>query len=338
MSLLLPGLLSLLLAAALTAYLASPIARIRWLDVPNERSLHRAPVPRTGGLGILGGALAGWLALSAFAMPPAWLAWPAAATLLVAGVSLLDDWRGLPVLARLAAHGTAATMVLMAGLLPGSVAMGPLQLALPGWIMAPVMLLFLVWMINLYNFMDGMDGFAGGMAAVGFGTMALLGALAGADLFAGVTLSIALAAGGFLLFNFPPARIFMGDAGASTLGLLAGVAMLWADHESIFPIWIGVLIFSPFIADATMTLVARALRREPVWRPHRSHCYQRLVRSGWGHRRTVVVAYGLMLLSGAGALAALHWAHPVVDLLIVLVFVAIYATIYTYVQILREQP
>jgi hypothetical protein len=116
------------------------------------------------------------------------------------------------------------------------------------------------------------------------------------------------AAGEYLLFNFPPARIFMGDAGSSLLGFLAAGLSLWGSVEGIFPLWIAVLVFSPFIVDATVTLGRRLWRRERVWEAHKSHCYQRLVQLGWGHRKTVLWEYLLMMLCSISAVAALYLA------------------------------
>jgi UDP-N-acetylmuramyl pentapeptide phosphotransferase/UDP-N-acetylglucosamine-1-phosphate transferase len=164
-------------------------------------------------------------------------------------------------------------------------------------------LLFLVWMINLYNFMDGMDGFAAGMSVIGFGTFAILGWQAGQTETALGYAMVAAACAGFLLFNFPPARLFMGDVGSTVLGLLAGVAILQSHHNGLLPAWLGILVFSPFIVDATVTLALRMVRREPFWKAHRSHCYQRLALAGWGHRRTVLAEYVLMLACCGSALA-----------------------------------
>ena len=157
-------------------------------------------------------------------------------------------------------------------------------------------------MTNLYNFMDGMDGFAAGMTVVGFLTYAMLGWRVDATLFMLLSLALAASAGGFLLINCPPARIFMGDVGASTIGFLVAAMSLWADRSAIFPLWVGILIFSPFIADATVTLLRRLLAGEKVWQAHRSHFYQRLVQLGWGHRKTVTREYGLMVAVGLTAM------------------------------------
>jgi len=140
-----------------------------------------------------------------------------------------------------------------------------------------------------------MDGFAGGMAAFGFGTFAVMGWTAGHDAFLAVSLIIAAASAGFLFFNFPPARIFMGDVGSSTLGLLAATLSLWGVRDGIFPFWIAFLVFSPFIVDATVTLFRRLLRGDKIWQAHKTHFYQRLVQAGWGHRKTVLFEYAIML-------------------------------------------
>ena len=157
-----------------------------------------------------------------------------------------------------------------------------------------------MWMINLYNFMDGMDGFAGGMTVIGFGTLAVIGVEH--QLFMTMNLLVVSATCGFLLFNFPPAKIFMGDVGSSSLGFLAAGFSLWGNYEGIFPLWIALLIFSPFIVDATVTLLHRLFRGEKVWQAHKFHYYQRLVELGWGHKRTVLWEYVLM---GACSISAL---------------------------------
>ena len=142
--------------------------------------------------------------------------------------------------------------------------------------------------------MDGMDGFAGGMAVFGFGTLGILAYLTGDGYFATLCWAVAAAAGGFLIWNFPPARIFMGDVGASALGVMAAGLSLWADKNGLFPLWLSMLVFSPFIVDATVTLLRRAMRSERLWVAHRNHYYQRLVQLGLGHRKTVLIEYLVM--------------------------------------------
>jgi UDP-N-acetylmuramyl pentapeptide phosphotransferase/UDP-N-acetylglucosamine-1-phosphate transferase len=122
--------------------------------------------------------------------------------------------------------------------------------------------------------------------------------------FAVLCLSVAAASGGFLLGNFPPARIFLGDLGSATLGLLAAALALLGSRRGHFPLWTAWLAFSPFIVDATWTLLRRLFRGERVWQAHRSHHYQRLVLAGWSHRRTLLRAYLLMAACAATAIAA----------------------------------
>ena len=171
-------------------------------------------------------------------------------------------------------------------------------------------MLFVVWMVNLYNFMDGMDGFAGGMAVIGFATLALMGELAGSSDYCFAALLVCMASAGFLPFNFPPARLFMGDLGSGSLGLLVALLLLWADRAGLFPLWIGVLVFSPFIVDATWTVMRRISQGQKPWEAHREHFYQRLVRLGWGHKRTVLYSYILMLKCSLLALACFWFAAP----------------------------
>jgi UDP-N-acetylmuramyl pentapeptide phosphotransferase/UDP-N-acetylglucosamine-1-phosphate transferase len=255
-------------------------------DIPNERSLHDKPVPRVGGIALLTGVFAGWMMLS-----PAWSWWIALPVLALFALSLLDDLRGLSARTRLIAHFVAALVALsgadisMLWLLPA--------------------LLFTVWMTNLYNFMDGSDGLAGGMALFGFGCYGIAAWLSGDEGFALLNLCIAGAALGFLMFNFHPAKVFMGDAGSIPLGFLAAMLGIHGWQAGLWPLWFPLMAFSPFIVDATFTLFKRMMRGEKLSQAHRNHYYQRLVQMGWGHRNTALAEYALMVLMGAGALSAL---------------------------------
>jgi len=219
-------------------------------------------------------------------------------------VSFQDDRMNVAARWRILVHLLAAVSLLTANLVPGSLVLPGLALPLPAWIAILLVLLFVVWMINLYNFMDGMDGFAGGMATIGFSALAWLG---WADVgFATFCLIVAAASAGFLVHNFPPAKIFLGDTGSTALGFLAAAFSLWGAKDGLFPFWVVLLVFSPFIVDATVTLLRRLLRGEKVWEAHRRHYYQRLVLLGWGHRRTVLTEYALMLACAGSALLAVR--------------------------------
>ena len=284
----------------------------RLVDRPNERSLHDRPVSRAGGVAIFAGVAAG-LATAALAGSAAFLAAPApgygwvlAGALVIAVVSFTDDVRRASPAVRIVSHLAAAACVVLAGLPAERIVLPGAALHLGPAAGAVFTVLFVAWIVNLYNFMDGMDGFAGGMTAIGFATLAALCAGQGAPGLAAAVLVVAAAALGFLPFNFPPAKMFMGDLGSTLLGYLCAVAMLWAERSASVPLWISVLVFSPFIVDATVTLARRTVAGERPWRAHRDHFYQRLVRLGWGHRKTVVREYGLMLACACSAVAALR--------------------------------
>lgn len=295
----------------LTASFAKPGAFLYILDYPNPRSLHSRPTPRTGGVAIVAviytvgavglAVIGGDLLLVPLGM----------AGLVLAVVAFIDDRTKLSVGLRIAVHLAVAVGLVIAGYrlsvinFPGGGWMPA------SWLEMMLTVVFIVWMINLYNFMDGMDGFAGGMGVVGFGTLGLLGWWHGDPSFALVGWIVASACAGFLVINFPPARIFMGDVGSSTLGCFAAGLVLWGTTREIFPFWLGVLVFSPFIVDATATLMRRLARGEKVWEPHASHYYQRLVRSGWGHGRTVLLQYMFMLGCSLSAFVALSASTPV---------------------------
>lgn len=307
---------SFLIGCALTGILARAQGRLRVLDFPGERSLHAVPVPRTGGGAILVGTLAGVVALSQSGSVVQWSAWAWGALLALVLVSFLDDLYDLPALPRLVIHTLAGGMLVLGGLGVAALRLPGYEMAIGATASAATSILAVVWMTNLYNFMDGMDGLAGGMAVFGFGTLGLLGAVAGDMNYAALCWVIAAAAAGFLVWNFPPARIFMGDTGSSVLGLLAAALSLYGDAADLFPLWIAVLVFSPFIVDATVTLVRRSLQGQRIWKPHRDHYYQRLVQTGWGHRRTMLWAYALMAVCCAAAMLA-HLSPVAVQWLII---------------------
>lgn len=260
------------------------------LDHPNARSLHSRPVPRTGGVAL-------WIGV-AMAWTISWhgVAWPLAMALgLLVIVSLWDDFVSLPAWSRLAIQLLAAT--------------GYVATTLPALGVTSILaVLFLVWMANLYNFMDGSDGLAGGMAVIGFGSYALAAWLGGNIWLVALCAPVAAAALAFLLFNFHPAKVFLGDAGSVPLGFLAAALGLAGWNEGLWPLWFPFAVFAAFVVDASVTLGKRLLRGEKVWQAHREHYYQRLVRMGWGHRKTALVEYGLMLACGISAVMAIQWS------------------------------
>lgn len=328
---------TLCISAGLTYYLSQPHAFLHVASVPNARSLHTRPVPVSGGVAILIAFAVAMLGNSGFYALSQPILWLGLTGFLIAIISFIDDTWDVPALYRLLVHFVAAYLLLWQGdlwleslILPGLTIILPLPLTII------ISLLFIVWMTNLYNFMDGMDGFAGGMALFGFGGFAVLGYWHDHLPFTLINLSLVSAVAGFLRFNFPPAKIFMGDTGASSLGFLAGALSLWGQQEGLFPLWIAFLLFSPFIVDATVTLGRRLLQREKVWLGHKSHYYQRLVQLGWGHLHTVLWEYGLMALCGISALGA-FWLPIYAQWGLLSVWIIIYVGLIYWVNHLEQQ-
>lgn len=325
-----------LVSVIVTRRILDPASRLYVLDHPNERSLHTLPTPRTGGVAIFTGivtALTIWV-LSGGELQP--LHGLGVSALLLVVLSFVEDYRGLPVRLRLLGHLVVAGLPVLTGLYLTTVTLPGFVWNWPMWLGMLVSLLFIIWMINLYNFMDGMDGFASGMAVIGFGTFALLGSLSHHWDFLAINLVIALAAAGFLIFNFPPASIFMGDTGSSLLGLLAGGVSIWGARDGVFPFWIALLVFSPFIIDATVTLLRRLVRGERVWQAHRTHYYQRLVQLGWGHRKTVLTEYAVMLAC-AGTSVATHFQSTDAQWVTIVIWAGIYALLMLSVKSIERR-
>ncbi|HYD54892.1 MAG TPA: hypothetical protein VEA99_19815, partial [Gemmatimonadaceae bacterium] len=223
----------------------------------------------------------------------------------IALVGWLDDRRGLSSLLRLLVHLVAAAWAAwwigVPRWLPWSGSAAADSGALAEGLLAA---LAIAWCTNLYNFMDGIDGIAAAEGVLVAATGALLTAAAGATGAAIVAGLIAAGCAGFLVWNWAPARIFMGDVSSGLLGFLFGAVALLSERSGGPGVLVWALLFGTFVFDATVTLVRRAAHGERWYAAHRSHAYQRLVQSGWGHARVVLayVAVGLVL----AALAALH--------------------------------
>jgi len=296
-----PTLLAAIVAAAgLIACLGTraliPLLRhIGVLDRPNERSSHAAPIPRGGGIALVAAILMAWLALIVVgAVAPLLLVILIGAALLAA-ISWIDDLRGLSPAARLLAQLVAVGLGVVAVMPAGSVFQGWLS---PGLDVAVAALLWL-WFVNLFNFMDGIDGLAGSEAAaiaIGLVLFSLFGGGRDSGL-AALAGTVAAAAGGFLVWNWSPARIFLGDVGSVPLGYLLGFLLLEVAARGGWKI--AVILPLYFLADATPTLVRRLARGEPVWQAHRQHFYQRAVQRGLGHAAVVrrVIAADLILIA-----------------------------------------
>lgn len=289
---------SFLAALLITRWLMVPGNPLIAIASPNSRSLHQTATPHGGGISIVATLLVFEILLrvqgeSCF---PGW--YSAIGFFSVVTVSFLDDHFSLSSRVRFLVHLFAAGLLFFGNLrweslpLPG-LSESPIEF---GWLALPATILFVVWFTNLFNFMDGMDGFSGGMTVIGFGGCSWM-AFLGGDPYLGTLCAIAAAsAAGFLVWNFPPASIFMGDVAAAPLGFLVAVVTFRGISSGAFDLWVPLIMFAPFWVDATCTLIRRAVNRERFWEPHKSHAYQRLAQAGWGHRRTTLAEYGLMVL------------------------------------------
>ncbi|MBK8103801.1 MAG: glycosyltransferase family 4 protein [Cellvibrionales bacterium] len=290
-----------------------------WLDHPNERSLHKAPVSRLGGIAIWLGVLCAVL-LTRSELSDLLSIYHMIAALLLLFIALLDDGRGLHPASRFVAQAIAAVSLVWSESVYVSVAWLP-------WLWPIIGVVVLMWCTNLYNFMDGMDGFAGSMGAIGFATLAILGIAQEQIPFAIFSAIISASCVGFLCFNFPPARIFMGDSGSTVLGFFMGALSIQGWQLNLYPLWVPVLIFSPFWVDATVTLGLRLYRREKVWLAHRQHHYQRWVLAGYSHRQVLGWYIVLMLSCSFTAIIQQTVQHPLANIGLPLAWLVCYGSL-----------
>jgi len=287
--LLLAALFSLLLTWGFRHYALSR----RLLDIPNERSSHAIPTPRGGGMAIV---LSFLIALF-FLVREGSVNFPVACALIggglgVALVGFLDDHGHIAARWRLIAHFVAAFWALywLGGLPPLQIAGVAIDL---GWFGHVVAAFYLVWLLNLYNFMDGIDGIAASEAVIVCIGGALLYAFTGTLDLIWAPLFLAVIASGFLFWNFPPARIFMGDAGSGFLGITLGILTLQAAWTDMKLFWGWLILLAVFISDATFTLIRRLLNGDKPYEAHRSHAYQYASRLYRGHLPVTLAVIGI---------------------------------------------
>jgi UDP-N-acetylmuramyl pentapeptide phosphotransferase/UDP-N-acetylglucosamine-1-phosphate transferase len=305
-----------LAAWGLVAALIRSATRIGLVDRPNERSLHSRVTPRGGGIAIVGVVLAflaatvvlGRAGAGGFERP---LEIYFATALFVALVSLWDDFRSLGAGLRFLCHGTAAAIAVWSLVRFDVVTLPGLSVVLPVWLGLVLTVVWIVGLTNVYNFMDGIDGIAGVQGVVGGLAWAIAGAWAGSHVITLFGLVLAGSCAGFLVHNWSPAKIFMGDVGSAFLGFTFAVLPLLFLCElprlpslaqpGVVP-GFAVLVVWPFVGDGSLTCLRRALRGERIWQAHRSHLYQRLVQTGWSHARVSLLYGGWCMICGVAAL------------------------------------
>ena len=313
------AILSGLLAACGVALARRGAAYAGLVQSPNARSSHSAPTPTGGGIGIvLGGSLAALFIATAMAFWPAFIV--LAASLGIAGLGLWDDLRPLPARVRL---------LVQMGLVGFTLALGvPLQalgaaigfpLALP--ILFLLVGLLAVYWINLYNFMDGIDGLAAAEAVFLFAAPLVLGLHSVPDIAAQPLCwwlsALAVASLVFLAFNWQPAKIFMGDVGSTYLGFMIAMLALFTVASGWLSLWQWCILTACFVTDASVTLLQRGIRGEVLFEPHRRHAYQVLSRRFGSHKKVVLIVASINIVVLL-PLAAMAGIYPSLGLLLVL--------------------
>jgi UDP-N-acetylmuramyl pentapeptide phosphotransferase/UDP-N-acetylglucosamine-1-phosphate transferase len=299
----------------LTAVVLGWLRRRAILDHPVHRSSHRQPVPRGGGLAVMPVLAVVWLALDLLGRAPPGTALIAGIAAVLALISWFDDLSDLPAGTRFLAHVAAAAL--------GVVAFAPepvFQGLLPPLLDRAAAVFLWVWFVNLYNFMDGIDGITGSeTACLGVGIAAVIAAAGGtANQGAWPALCVAAAGLGFLRWNWHPAKIFLGDVGSVPLGYLIGWLLLGLAQKGL---WAPALILPLYyLGDATLTLLRRICRGERFWQAHREHFYQRALAPDGDHAAVmrIILAGNLVLI----ALALLAVPHPAVALGLAMLAVA----------------
>jgi UDP-N-acetylmuramyl pentapeptide phosphotransferase/UDP-N-acetylglucosamine-1-phosphate transferase len=270
--------------------------RAALLDQVNERSLHTVPTPRLGGVAIVAMTLA--------AMMLTWSSTPRDLHVVVgvsAGIALVglrDDLRPMSAGVRIALQIAAAIARVRLVGTPALRLTAELVLPLPAILLTAVLVVWIVGVLNIYNFMDGMDGLAGAQTVSASVALALVFGVKSSL----STLAVALggSALGFLVHNYPPARLFMGDAGSTFIGMcFAALGVIGMNHD--VPLTQSALPLAPFLLDGTFTIFRRGLRKEKIWKAHRSHLYQRAVQTGLGHRTVLLVYLVWLAVAAAGA-------------------------------------
>ncbi|MCP4892879.1 MAG: glycosyltransferase family 4 protein [Actinomycetales bacterium] len=302
---------SLLVSLFATGLWRVVLVRHAVLDHANARSSHTGSIPRGGGVVFC--ALT--LSYTATSLAMGWGDPRSAMVLLVGGglvatVGFIDDLNPLPAVVRLLIHAIAA-IVLVAGLSPLPQSIAGIPVVVPAWIIQILLAIAVMWSINLWNFMDGIDGLAGSQAVIVLAGLTIVASCSGSN----GTLPAVMTGlvGGFLAWNLSSCRLFMGDAGSGFLGfaVLLMIAGQWSLGD--IPIWSGVLATAMMWTDASVTLVCRTMRKQRPWVAHRSHVYQHLVQGDWSHRQVTAIYGAIQILVLCPlALAAMHfpWSGP----------------------------
>ena len=279
--------LAAILSLALTG-LATWYARRRGLiDHPGDRQSHVLPTPRGGGAGLILAFLVSSLLFAQGAMSGGWMSCLLPAVLMLAITGWWDDHRPLSARIRLLVQLAATAWLL--------VCLQESGLQMSAWLW-PVAVLFVVWMSNLYNFMDGSNGMAGAQGVFSAAVLAWLFARAGDEATSIFSVMLAASCLGFLPWNLRKARVFMGDVGSVSLGFSFAALLVYGAVSGAFNVPVALMVLLPFLVDSTLTLIARVLKRERWYNAHRQHLYQQIIIQGWTHGRVLLLYQAINLV------------------------------------------
>jgi len=292
------------LSFALTRFM---LVRVRVMDLPNDRSSHTLPTPKSGGIAIVATFLIGVVVIFLFAdkslIRQDYFLGFVVSALLIAGISLYDDVHDKPFIIKLVTQFLAVFLVLAFGIVIDQIALPFVGLiALGGWGF-PLSFLWIIGLTNAFNFMDGLDGLAGGTAVIASAFFCVITFSQGSTFVYITCYALVAGAFGFLIYNFPPARIFMGDVGSTFLGFTFAVLAIIAaryDHSHTSFMVMPLLLFN-LIYDTFFTFMRRLFAGERVIDAHRTHLYQLFNRLGYSHRTVSLFHYALCVLQGAAA-------------------------------------
>jgi UDP-GlcNAc:undecaprenyl-phosphate/decaprenyl-phosphate GlcNAc-1-phosphate transferase len=313
------------------------LRRVRIMDTPNGRSSHESPMPTGGGIAIVAAFFIGLIAIFLFTESIRVVKWPflgfVVASLLLACVSLYDDIKSKPFIIKLSAQFIAVLIVLIFGIIIDQISLPVMGLVYIGWLAYPVTFIWIIGLTNAFNFMDGLDGLAGGVAIIVAIFFCVITCLMGSDFVYIICYTLVAGSLGFLVYNRPPARIFMGDVGSTFLGFTFAVISVMAarydmSHTSFFVM--PLLLFN-FIYDTLFTFMRRLCKGERVIDAHHTHLYQLFQQLGYSHWTVSAFHYAVAILQG---LAALWMVHSTSDksILVFLPFL-LFQVIYTVIII-----
>jgi UDP-GlcNAc:undecaprenyl-phosphate GlcNAc-1-phosphate transferase len=315
--------------------------RVRIMDVPNPRSAHSTPTPKSGGISIVTTFLIGVVIIFVVAervvIRQTYYYGFVFSALVIAGISFYDDIKNKPFIIKLVTQFGAVVVVLMSGLVIDQIAMPFLGLVSLGWLSYPLSFLWILGLTNTYNFMDGLDGLAGGVAVIVSAFFCFITFSQGSTFVYVTSYTILSGALGFLVYNWPPARVFLGDVGSAFLGFVFAVlaiigARYDASHTSFLVI--PLLLFN-FIYDTFFTFVRRFLREERVVDAHRTHLYQLFNRLGYSHRTVSLFHYAVCIVQGLAAVWMVN--IPGSERMLVFLPFLLFQVLYSYIIVTRAK-